>query len=233
MGWLAKLQPVIIPHPVDWFSSIDQLPICNTSPTVLFMNRLERNKAPELLVEAMAVIRKRIPDAKAVFVGATRKRPDGASYLEWMRTTKQGFAACEFVGEVSRGMLPDFISRSRVVAIPSWFESYSMAAIEAMSGGRPVVVTRTTGVSELVEQSEAGLVIPPGDSAALAVALEPFLLNSSYAGMVGQAGREALRRYLAPDIIATQREMVYQMAIDRSNGKATSGIMHTQCNLTP
>lgn len=221
MKWLPKVRPHVIPHPMHCLGLNDGHPVENTAPTILFMNRLERNKAPELLVQAMATIRKAIPGAKALFVGADGKRNDGMPYLEWMRTTGQDMTACEFVGEVPRSRLQETLSTSRVVAIPSWFESYSMAAIEAMAAGRPVVVTRTTGVSELVEQTGAGRVIPPGDYDALAEALLAFLLDPFYAGTAGQAGRIAVRQHLAPDLIAAQRELVYQAAIEVYKGGAS------------
>ena len=218
-GWLPEVEPQIIPHPIDWLRWNNTRPVQETLPIVLFMARLERNKAPELLVDAMALIRKSLPEAKALFIGATSKCHNGTPYLEWLRTTNRDLTACEFMGHVSRDRLAEFLSTSRVVAIPSWFESYSITAIEAMVCGRPIVVTGTSGVSELIEQTETGRVIPPGDSTALADALMPFLRDSQHAGMIGEAARATVRKHLAPDKIAAQREMVYQAAIDIWKGK--------------
>lgn len=226
MKWLPRIRSQVIPHPIRCEDSAEGIAVQDTMPTILFMNRLERNKAPELLVQAMAAIRKAIPEAKAIFIGSNGKRNDGMPYLEWMRTIGHDFGGCEFVGEVPRERIPEFLSKSRVVAIPSWFESYSMATIEAMAAGRPVVVTRTMGVSELVEQTGAGSVISSGDSEALADALLPFLLDARYADRIGQAGRKAVREHLAPDLIAAQREMAFRTAIGISGGRAPAATVY-------
>lgn len=220
MGWLPHLRPRVIPHPIKSADRSEGQSIEETDPTILFMNRLERNKAPEILVQAMASVRKVVPGAKALFVGSGGKRNNGMPYLQWLRESFPDLTSCEFIDEVSRDALRNYLSASRVVVIPSWFESFSMSAVEAMAAGRPVVVTRTTGVSELVGQTGGGTVIPPGDSHALAEAVLPFLLDVSHAKKAGQSGKSAVRQYLAPETIAIQRESAYQQAIDIFQGKA-------------
>jgi glycosyltransferase involved in cell wall biosynthesis len=213
MGFLRGRDVEDIPHPIDWIHWRDVQPVLGTRPIVLFLGRLEGIKAPEVLVEAISIIRRKIPEARAMFVGKSDSQREGLPYLEWMKRSAADLSGCRFVGEVPRHKLAQFLSLSRVLAMPSWFETYPMAALEAMAAGRPVVVTATTGSAELVEEIGAGRVVSPGDPKALAEALLPFLMDAAYAADVGQRARAAVEERLDPDRIAARRENVYYQAI--------------------
>jgi len=213
VGWLKGRDVITIPHTVDWYSWSDALPVQESPPTVLFLGRLERNKAPELVVQALRIIQRRIPDAKALFVGRSIGERDGLPYLEWVKLEASKTGGCEFMGQVPRSEVCRFLSMSRVLAVPSHFESYSMATLEAMAAGRPVVVTAATGAAELVRNADAGRVVPAGDPEALAAALLPFLADAAYAMTVGERAKAATRTELDPDRIAAQREAAYRQAI--------------------
>ena len=218
-GWLRNVRPTLIPQYIHWPDWAETEPIQETTPTVLFLSWLGRNKAPEILVEALSLLRKRLPEAKAKFVGMSHGQREGLPYLEWIKQSGMDLTGCQFMGFVPRDEVIHCISTTRVLAMPSWFENYSIAALEAMAGGRPVVVTETNGVAELVKKTDAGRVIPPGDSKALAEALLPFLTDAAYAAEVGERAKMAVREHLAPQKIAGQRERAYQHCIKSFNRK--------------
>jgi len=213
IGWLREINPTIIPQFVNWQDWCNTNPVENTPPTVLYLGWLGLNKAPELLVEAISIIRNKIPDAKALFVGESLEHRDGLPYIDWLKKSQADLSGCEFVRYIPHDKVIRFISSSRVLAMPSWFENYPMAVLEAMAGGRPVVVTSTTGVAELIEKTGAGQVLPSGDPNALADALLPFLTDAAYAAEIGERAREAVRELHDPDKIIGQRERVYRQAI--------------------
>jgi glycogen synthase len=213
-GWLRGCRIAVIPQPIDWLRWGKAQQVRETPPNVVFLGRLERNKAPELVAEAISLIRRELPDAEALFVGKSSGKRDGRPYLEWLQRSPVAGLGCEFLGEMPRHELVSVFSRSRVLAQPSWFENYSMAALEAMAAGRPVVVTATSGIAELVEQTGAGRIVPPGDPKALAEALWPFLRDPAYAAAVGTRARAAVQERLSPDQIAVQRETIYREALD-------------------
>jgi glycosyltransferase involved in cell wall biosynthesis len=66
--------------------------------------------------------------------------------------------------------------------------------MEAMSAGLPVVASRTGGIPELVNHEQSGFLVTPGDSAALADALERLALDASLRERMGRAGRETILR---------------------------------------
>jgi len=214
VGWLRASNIEVLPHAIDWHNWCNADSVKNTEPTVLFLGRLERRKAPELLVEALSIIQKEIPEAKALFVGRGSGQHAGLPYNKWVQKIAKNNKGCQFIGQVPRHELIRLLSKTRVLAMPSWFDSYGLVAAEAMAAGRPVVVSETSGVSELVKSAKAGRVVPPGDAKALAEGLRPFLKDIDYATQVGRRAKSTIREMLDPGKIAKRRVVLYQKAID-------------------
>jgi glycosyltransferase involved in cell wall biosynthesis len=77
-------------------------------------------------------------------------------------------------------------------------ELFSNAVLEAMSVGRPVVATRVGGMAEMIEHERTGLLVPSGDSRALAHAIDRMLTDPELAARLGEAARrETLGRFSA------------------------------------
>ncbi|HWT81644.1 MAG TPA: glycosyltransferase family 4 protein, partial [Candidatus Methylomirabilis sp.] len=182
-------------------------------PTVLYLGRLEPRKAPENVAAAIRILRAEIPDARAMFVGRSTGCYGNTQYAEWMRgLVADETSGCVHLDQVPREALRTIFARVRALALPSWFDSYGMVALEAMAAARPVVVTAATGAAEFVRQAGGGRVVPPGDAEALADSLRPFLRDPEFAHEVGRAGQSAVRTHLDPDRIAAARSEVYRRA---------------------
>jgi len=220
IGWLRDRSVTILPHGIDEEEWSGAPTAAKTLPVVLCVGRIEPVKAPEVLVKAMGIVRITIPDAEAVFVGASNGEKDGRPYGEWVRQLAADVGGCRFVGNIERKDLRQFYSACRVVAVPSWFETYGLAALEAMATRRPVIVTNTSGIAELLEKTGAGARIPPGDPVALADALLPFLKSPEYAEVVGAQAFEAVVKYASLHMITEKRENVYHRAIELSRAMA-------------
>jgi glycogen synthase len=215
IGWATGKNIEIIPPPVDWrlWQKLDS--VLYSSPTVLQLGRIEALKAPEILVQAMELVRKDIPQASVIFGGRSNGYKNGLPYLNWLKSIILDAEGFRFIGQVATSDVPPLILESRVVAITSKFESYSMVALEAMSAGRPVVVTSSTGVAELIKQAGGGVVVPPDNPYELCEALRPFLFDPAYAARVGEKARLAVRDFLDPHLIASKREMIYEQAMQQ------------------
>jgi glycogen(starch) synthase len=213
-GWL-RAEPLVIPYPIDVSAWHDLPDVAESPPRILIVGRLEGRKAPEVLVRATAMLRSDVADVEAVFVGQSSFR-NGQPYRRWLQDLAEELGAqCRFVHEVQREELRDWYGSVRVVAVPSRFDNYPYAGLEAMASARPVVCTDRTGLAELIGGTAAGAVVPADDPGALAAALRPLLLDADTAAAAGQAARALVASECAPDRIATLREACYREAIRR------------------
>jgi glycosyltransferase involved in cell wall biosynthesis len=94
------------------------------------------------------------------------------------------------LGMVPHDELLRLYERATVVVCPSLREGFGVACLEAMAAGRPVVASAVGGLRDLVVDGETGLLVPPGDVAALRAALERLLGDAVLRRRLGHAARE-------------------------------------------
>ncbi len=116
-------------------------------------------------------------------------------------------------GFVPPAELGRWYERAAVVAAPSLREGYGVAPREAMAWGRPVVASRVGGLVDAVEDGVTGLLVPPGDVAALRAALQQLLGDAELRARLGAAAREKAQRELSPAVAAERLEAVYAEAL--------------------
>lgn len=145
---------------------------------VLFAGRLEWYKGAHVLVESMKFLPK---DVRIVIAGTG---PD-ESRLKAMAGRDDRVT---FLGFVPGEQLWRMMGEAAVVVVPSvWAEVYGLVALEAMCQGTPVIVAKSGGLPEVVGESKAGIVVPPGDAKALARAIERVLSDAGLAAAMGKA----------------------------------------------
>jgi len=105
--------------------------------------------------------------------------------------------------------VPGLISVASVVVLPSLAESFGFAALEAMSLGKPVVASTAGGIPEVVVDGGTGLLVPPGDSQALANAICRVLQDPDWARMLSIAGRQHAALF-TPERMMRGYETVYE-----------------------
>lgn len=138
------------------------------------------------LLEALARVRAERPEAHLVAV--TRAEPVGpvADALDRLGLR----AAVTFVSGISDEELVQTYAAAEVAVVPSLYEGFSLPAVEAMACAVPVVATTGGALPEVVgPDGGAGLLVPPGEPAALAVALGTLLDDSELRRRLGAAGR--------------------------------------------
>lgn len=137
------------------------------------------------LLEALAKVRTE-RHADLVVIGSPRPQSRVAETI-----ARLGLGdAVRFVSDVSDERLVELWGEAEVAAVPSLYEGFSLPAVEAMACGRPVVATTGGALPEVVGTDGAtGLLVPPGDPSALAVALGRVLDDPALGARLGAAGR--------------------------------------------
>lgn len=109
-------------------------------------------------------------------------------------------ASVEFPGEVRN--VPELLGTAHIYVQPSYQEGLSNAVLEAMAAGLPIVGTRISGNEDVVTDGDNGLLVPPGDAAALADALCQLVENPQLAARMGARSRaRAEERFSVPAIV--------------------------------
>lgn len=208
-GWLGDRKVKIIRYPVEWsrFGSATAEP--DDPPSVLTVGRIERRKAPERVVEALAVLRSRGIEGTAVFIGRSSGMREGVAYADWLRDLADARGVpCEFRGELMWNEVPAAYAASRVVCAPSEFESFCLAAAEGMAAARPVVMSATVGATEVLARSPNRQIVGPRADE-LADALARFLLDPEEAAEIGRSNQSLLIAECDPRVVAMLRADLY------------------------
>ena len=137
------------------------------------------------LLEALAKLRTE-RDVELVIIGTPRKDSDVRATID-----RLGLAdTVSFHGGVTTDRIVELYASSQVAVVPSLYEGFSLPAIEAMACGVPLVATTGGAIPEVVgADGETGLLVPPGDPSALALALGRVLDDPALAGRLREQGR--------------------------------------------
>jgi phosphatidylinositol alpha-mannosyltransferase len=169
-------------------------------PNILFVGRLDERKGFAHLVRAFARVRQRGTPARLVVVGAFT--PGQAARYRRLVTTS-GVPDVIFVGRVTGEELTRYYRSSDLVCVPSvGGESFGIVLLEAMAAGRPLIASDIPGYRELIDDGVQGLLVPPGDAEALAVALGRLLADRALRDHLGTAGRAKAERFAWPRVAA-------------------------------
>jgi glycosyltransferase involved in cell wall biosynthesis len=115
-----------------------------------------------------------------------------------------------FLGWVPNSALPEYYRAAALSVVPSLEEGFGIPAAEAMGCEVPVVASDAGGLPEVVEHGVTGLIVPRGDSRALAQAIGSLLENPELRRRMGAAGRERALRLFDWDRTAAQLEELYR-----------------------
>jgi glycosyltransferase involved in cell wall biosynthesis len=190
-------------------------PVSASGPVILVIGRVEPRKAPEVVVEATARLAEEIEGVELVMVGGSGGELNGRPYRQWVRSEAERLGVrLTLVGHADRDEILQWYGRSRVVAVPSHFESFSITAVEGAACGRPVICSPRVGAREVLG-NDPGLTVPVGDAEALADRMRPFLLDAGLAEQTGKRLHDAVAEACAPSRVAAERVAVYEDAIAR------------------
>jgi glycosyltransferase involved in cell wall biosynthesis len=172
---------------------------------------VEPKKGLGILLQAVAGFRERFPSPglQLLIVG------EGPAYKGLREQSERlGIAPWVVFAGVRRD-IPRLLPLLDVFVLPSLYEGFGIAILEAMAAGRPVIATEVGGIPEVVIHRETGLLVPPGNPEALTDAIHWALSHPDDARALGIRGRERACRHFSIESVVRQHEELYDACMQR------------------
>lgn len=185
----------IIPNPID---ANDVVAASRTGPdrmVIGFLGSDQTYKGLQFLPDVIASL-----DDSRVHWKVFSNERSGQNAKAWQRLRQLPPEAVSFPGKLSE--VRDAYAQCDIVFMPSLEESFGRVAAEAMLNGLPVVASDLPAVRTVLGDGAAGLLFPPGDVGAAAVAIQDLLDDSELRQELGQRGRELAGAFEPAGVVA-------------------------------
>lgn len=155
----------------------------NSRCALLYVASFQPRKDHTNLLHAIA----QIPDADLFLVGDGELRPRAERLSRTLGIAQR----VHFLGR--RRDIPELLKMADIYVHPPTFEGFGIAAAEAMAAGKPIVATNVAGLAQVV--NDAGILVPPGDPAALARGIRSLIASPERRAQLSRTAVERSRRF--------------------------------------
>ena len=230
---LSPIQAIEVRERIPYDGPVSVLPLISEDPVTEAMNargncvtfgfaaRLEHWKGPLVLLEAFALLLKRCPSAYLRMAGTGPQEGEASARAKELCLADR----CDFLGPFATSEDRSGFMRSLDVFVqPSFADGTPNSIIEAMAHGLPIVASLNGGIPDLVSP-ELGILVPPGDSRALADALARLAGDPDLRGTMGIVARHRYEELFSPAAVLPVLLDAYRSVMKRSRkttGRALS-----------
>ncbi|MGO9759952.1 MAG: glycosyltransferase family 4 protein [Solirubrobacteraceae bacterium] len=208
----SRLRVIHVGIPLEQFTRSDNGRSASAYPTILFIGRQVPEKGQAVLLEAAAMLAERGHKFNLTLAGEGPSR----RALEHMADSLGLASQVSFPGAVGQDEICDLYSDASVFCLPSFAEGVPGVLMEAMAMELPVVSTRITGIPELIDDGDNGLLVAPGRADELADALERLLVDRSMRREMGSRARAKIVREFNTESSAAQ---LYELFVEQLAGR--------------
>lgn len=209
----------VIPNPVPMVPAEDlwSEQTCDAD-TILFVGRFDRVKGADILLQAFSRIAAKRPELRLVFVGPDNGLIEGPREIGIQAYLQEQVPApirkqVVYRGTQTKQQIARERRRAALTVVSSRYETFSIAAAEAMAAGSPLIASRAGGIAEFVCDEQNGLLFDSGQPAELARQIERLLDDRGLAARLGARARaDALERFSEASV-AEQTRSFYEEVI--------------------
>lgn len=187
------------------YRAVERLP---DKKIVVSVGRFVYKKGFDVLIEAFATVVKHFPDAKLVMAGDGVEKQKCIELSENLGINKNVI----FLGQVSNSSISQVFSKGRLFVCPSRNEPFGIVVLEAMAMGLPVIVTKSGGVREIVEDNKYGYMVPVEDKNAMARGIMEFLENIDKCNDFRERGLKRVREFSIENVIEQYDSLIRKYA---------------------
>jgi len=173
--------------------------------TLGFVKRLEENYGPHILIEAFELVERSHKNVRLLMLGEGSMRKALEERLKQMGLLDK----VVFTGCLENHRVPEFLNRMDIFVMPTFSETFGVAAVEAQAMELPVVASDIEGVKEIVIHNRTGLLFQKGNSEALARCLIDLIENPEKRVSMGAEGRRIVSAQYDWERNVDQVEKIY------------------------
>ncbi len=193
----------------------EELGLTDGQPVIGVAAHLTPKKGQRHVIEATALLRDRRPDLLCYLIGEGGQRAE----LEQLAADLGVADRVRFLGY--RHDAFDLMQALDVVILPSVAkEGLGVCLIEAGALGKPVIGSDAPGINEVIEGQRTGLLVAPGDTQALAGAIEALVSDPDLRRRMGRAGQARVGQQFTLDRMVETTEQLYYELLDRKGSRA-------------
>lgn len=228
LNWSIPISRIkVLPNPVD-IEFFKPSKITEKKKEILYVGRLQYNKGVFDLIEAVKPLLKEHPDLNIRFIGKDLKNPkcikssfEMVSEELYARIAPENHRQLNLMGWVTLDELLSYQQKALCAVVPSrGFESFSYTLTEHMACGSAVVATHCGGPTEIINDEEDGLLVPPGDIEALRDALRRLIINADLCREMGNRARKKIEdKYSITKVVPKITDWYAQTIENYQNGK--------------
>jgi glycosyltransferase involved in cell wall biosynthesis len=185
----------VIPNGVELerFLGCDDKPNLGGDPCILCLGALSKEKGLDILIEAIAKLRLELPRMKLHLVGSTHLQPGDEFRLQ---AKKEGVEShVVFYDWASQSTIPRFLKSADICVFPSRREGFSLAILEAMAAGVPIIASDIGGFREALAGGKNGMLFKAGNADALSKAILSLYQDHGLRKKMANAALEAAKAY--------------------------------------
>jgi D-inositol-3-phosphate glycosyltransferase len=186
---------------------------------IMTVGRLVPRKGVDTVIEALSILTQRDrADVELMIVGGAKSVETAASDPEVKRLLDlaEGLGIGDRVrlrGQVNPSQMPGVLRSADIVVCTPWYEPFGIVPLEAMASGVPVIASSVGGLTDSVVHGVTGLLVPPRDAEATAVAISDLLEDEARLAAFGEAGRARMELRYSWKRVAADTAHVYESTL--------------------
>jgi len=175
----------------------------SNSHKVVFIGRLIHNKGPDILLDSVKLVVKKIPDVKFLIVGEGPLRKKLEDFTRKNKLSKNVI----FLGRVED--VRPAMKECDIYVRPSLLDGMPLGVLESMAAGLPLIATKIAGTPEIITHGKTGILVKPEDARELAEAIFDLLMNSNRMQDLSRNALKFVKSGFSWDIITKKYEKCY------------------------
>lgn len=210
-------------YPVDKNIAKEKIGVNPQEKIIVFVGRIEPLKGIDAILYALKILQQKAPDLqiRLLIIGGDitqhiKQWSPQLKQLESLRRILKISELVDFVGQQPQNRLRDYYNAAEIVVMPSHYESFGMAAAEAMACGVPVITTNVTGISDLIDDRHSTLISTVNNPLLLAEQMEKLLTNPSLYEQIRTSLTTNIQE-LRWEVVAKKVDTIYTNLVNANN----------------